>query len=79
MSKLGFSEVENMALGDGIARNKGRKAFVFQKGYKCAIDEMVDNLICNSRTEVIDEEVCLIVTDKRINFIAEEMKKQIDR
>ena len=68
-----------MALGNRIARNRGRKASAFQKGYKRAIDEMADNLIRNSRTEVIDGEICLIVTDKRINFIADEMKRQIDR
>ena len=68
----------SMALGDGIARNKGRKAFAFQKGYRCAIDEMTDNLIRNSRTEVIDDKVCLIVTEERIKVIAEEMKKALD-
>lgn len=39
-----------------------------------AIDEMQDNLIRNSRTEVIDGGICLIVTDKRIKQIAEQMK-----
>lgn len=68
-----------MALGNRIARNKGRKDIAFQQGYECAIDEMVSNLICNSRTEVINGEACFIVTDKRIKIIAEEMKKQINR
>lgn len=62
-----------MALGDGIAREKGRKGFAFQKGYNTAIREMQNNLIGNSRTEVIDGEICLIVTDKRIKQIAEQM------
>ena len=62
-----------MALGDGIARNKGRKGCVFQKGYNTAIKDMQDNLIRNSITEVVDGEVCLIVTDKRIKQIAEMM------
>lgn len=64
---------EVMALGDGIARNKGRKGYAFQKGYNTAIKEMQDNLIRNSRTEVVDGEICLIVTDKRIKQIAEQM------
>jgi hypothetical protein len=67
-----------MALGDGIARNKGRKSFAFQKGYKCAIDEMTGNLIRNSRTDVIDGKICLIVTEERIKVIADEMKKDLD-
>ncbi len=64
-----------MALGDGIARNKGRKGFAYQKGYKAAIDDMRGNLIRNSRTEVIDGKVCLIVTEERINEIVKEMKR----
>ncbi len=43
-------------------------------GYNKAIDDMQGNLIRNSRTEVIDGEICLIVTDKRIKQIAEEMR-----
>ena len=39
-----------MSLGDGIGRNKGRKGYAFQKGYKEAIHDMSDNLIRNSRT-----------------------------
>ena len=62
-----------MALGDGIARNKGRKGFAFQKGYNAAIKEMKDNLIRNSRTEIIDGGICLIVTDKRIEQITKMM------
>lgn len=39
-----------------------------------AIDEMVGNLIRNSRTEVVDGKVCFIVTDRRIVQIAEQLK-----
>lgn len=67
-----------MALGDGIGRNKGFKGYAYQKGYKTAIDDMVGNLIRNSRTEVIDGKITFIVTDERIKFIAEEMKKQLN-
>lgn len=67
-----------MALGDGIARNKGYKGYAFQRGYKTAIDDMTDNLIRNSRTEVIDGKVVLVVTEKRIKFVAEQMKKQLN-
>jgi hypothetical protein len=35
---------EDMALGDGIARNKGRKGYAFQKGYNKAIDDVFDFL-----------------------------------
>lgn len=42
-----------------------------------AIDEMQGNLIRNSRTEVIDGEICLVVTDKRIKQIAEQMKGEL--
>lgn len=66
-----------MTLGDGIARNKGRKSFAFQKGYKAAVEDMKNNLIRNSRTEVVDGEICLIVTSKRIETVAEEMLKQM--
>ena len=44
---------------------------------KKAIDEMQGNLIRNSRTEVIDGEICLVVTDKRIKQIAEQMKGEL--
>ena len=66
-----------MALGDGIARNKGYKGYAFQKGYKSAIDDMTDNLIRNSRTETIDGKITLVVTDERIKVIAEQMKTQL--
>jgi CTP-dependent riboflavin kinase len=46
----------------------------YTKGYRKAIDDMANNLIRNSRTEFIDREICLIVTDKRIRQIAELMK-----
>ena len=66
-----------MALGDGIARNKGYKGYAFQKGYKTAIDDMTDNLIRNSRTEVINGKVTLIVTEDRIKVISEQMKEKL--
>lgn len=68
-----------MALGDGIGRNKGRKGYAFQKGYKEAIHDMSDNLIRNSRTEIIDGKVTLIVTEDRIKTITEEMERQLDK
>ena len=67
-----------MALGDGIGRNKGRKGQAFQKGYKEAIHDMSDNLIRNSRTEIIDGKITLIVTEDRIKVIAEEMERQLN-
>ncbi len=54
--------------------SKGKK-FAFLKGYKTAIDDMRNNLIHNSRTEIIDGKICLIVTEERIHAIAKEMKK----
>lgn len=38
---------------------------------------MTDNLISNSRTEVINGEICLIVTSERIELVAEQMKNAI--
>ena len=66
-----------MALGDGIARNKEYKGYAFQKGYEDAINDMTDNLIRNSRTEIIDGKVTLIVTEDRIKVIAEQMKEKL--
>ena len=66
-----------MALGDGIARNKDCKGYAFQKGYKAAIDDMVDNLIRNSRTEIIDGKITFIVTEERIKLIATKMKERL--
>ena len=66
-----------MALGDRIARNKGYKGYAFQKGYETAINDMTDNLIHNSRTEIIDGKVTLIVTENRIKVIAEQMKEKL--
>lgn len=40
-----------------------------------AIDDMANTLIRNSRTEEIDGNICLIVTDKRIKLIAEQLKE----
>lgn len=44
-----------------------------------AIDDMVCNLIRNSRTEFINENICLIVTDKQIKIIAEQLIDRIYR
>lgn len=50
-----------------------------EAAYNQAIDDMTDNLIRNSRTEVIDGKIMLIVTDERIKTIAEKMKNQQNR
>lgn len=69
-----------MALGDGIGRNKGINHWSYgrKRDYKAGIDALANNLIRNSRTEIIDDKICLIVTDDRIKTIVEEMKRQID-
>lgn len=54
------------------ARDRGRK-----QGYVMAIKDMTDNLIRNSRTEVLDGKVTLIVTEDRIKVVADEMVKQV--
>ena len=54
------------------ARDRGRK-----QGYVMAIKDMADNLIRNSRTEVLDGKVTLIVTEDRIKVVADEMAKQV--
>jgi hypothetical protein len=46
----------------------------FQNGYRYAINDMVYNLIHNSRTEAVDGKIQLIVTEERINIIANEEK-----
>lgn len=43
-------------------------------GYNKAIDDFEKSLIGNSRTEVIDGKITLIVTEKRIKLIAEQLK-----
>lgn len=43
-------------------------------GYNKAIDDFEKSLIGNSRTEVIDGRITLIVTEKRIKLIAEQLK-----
>lgn len=43
-------------------------------GYQKVIDNMVCSLIKNSTTEEIDGKLCLIVTDKRIKLVAEQLK-----
>lgn len=45
---------------------------------KQTIDEFVDNLIRNSRTEIIDGDIQLVVTEKRIITIAKVMKVETD-
>ena len=52
------------------AVNKG-----YADGYNKAIDDMVGNLIANSRTEIIDGKLTLIVTEERIKTVANEMKR----
>ena len=46
--------------------------------YNKAIDDMVGNLIANSRTESIDGKLMFIVTEERIKTVANEMKKRLD-
>lgn len=56
------------------ARDRGRK-----QGYVMAIKDMADNLIRNSRTEVLDGKVTLIVTEDRIKAVADEMLKKVSK
>ncbi len=51
----------------------------YQQGYKQAIKDMRDNLIRNSRTEIIDGEITLVVTEDRINVIATEMLRELSK
>ena len=69
-----------MPLGDGVGRNKGKKHWSYgrKRDYELGIDDLVDNLIRNSRTEIIDGKAQLIVTEDRIKTIAAEMKKHIN-
>lgn len=48
---------------------------MYKLGYNKAIDNMVYNLIRNSTTEEINGKICLIVTEKRIKIVAEQLKK----
>lgn len=66
------------AISNRIGRNKEHKSYVFQKGYNAAIDDMFNNLIANSRTEIIDGKPMFIVTEERIKTIADKMKSQLD-
>ena len=50
-----------------------------ENGYNNVIDDMVGNLIANSRTEIIDEKITLIVTEERIKTVANEKKRQLDQ
>ena len=51
---------------------------VAKEMYCKGIDDMVKNLISNSRTEIIDEKLMLIVTEERIKTVVNEMKKRLD-
>ena len=51
---------------------------VAKEMYCKGVDDMVKNLISNSRTEIIDEKLMLIVTEERIKTVANEMKKRLD-
>ena len=48
---------------------------VAQEMYCKGIDDMVKNLIANSRTEIIDGKLMFIVTEERIKTVANETKK----
>ena len=49
---------------------------VAREMYCKGIDDMVKNLIANSRTEIIDEKLMRIVTEERIKTVANEMNKK---
>ena len=51
---------------------------VAREMYCKGIDDMVGNLISNSRTEIIDGKLMFIVTEERIKTVANEMKKRLD-
>ena len=51
---------------------------VAREMYCKGIDDMVKNLIANSRTEIIDGKLMFIVTEERIKTVANEMKKRLD-
>ena len=51
---------------------------VAREMYCKGIDDMVGNLIANSRTESIDGKLMFIVTEERIKTVANEMKKLLD-
>ena len=51
---------------------------VAQEMYCKGVDDMVGNLIANSRTEIIDGKLMFIVTEERIKTVANEMKKRLD-
>ena len=58
-----------MALGDGIARNKGYKGYAFQKGYKAGLDDFLKVI---SKEFGADNEVVIEQYDLR--KIAEKLK-----
>lgn len=51
------------------------ECIIRKQSYNKAIEDMVSSLIRNSSTEAINGNVTLVVTDKRIKFIAEQLKK----
>lgn len=69
-----------MALGDGIARNKGRKGYAFQKGYNTAIDEFAERLqekVESFQTKINGFKADVLTLDYFVEFvdeIAEQMK-----
>lgn len=48
-----------------------------EKGYITAINDMTDNLIKNSETEIIDGKIRLIITEDRIKIVAAQMKSHM--
>lgn len=50
----------------------------FKKVTKRGIDDMVDNLIRNNQTEIIDGKITLIVTEDRIKTVATKIKEQLN-
>lgn len=69
--------VDNIAntLVDSIKNLSIKDISMYKIEYNKAIDDMVNSLIYNSTTEEIDGKLCLIVADKRIKLIAEQLKK----
>lgn len=59
----------------GDPRGKQIKDHMFKMGYEAAVDDVQENLIRNSRTEIIDGKVMLIVTEKTIKTICNELKR----
>lgn len=81
-NQISFSNEEYMKLAEWLEELKELRVAYYKGfkegkgiGYNKAIDNMVCSLIKNSTTEEIDGKVCLIVTEKRIKIVAEQLKE----